>query len=68
MTDQDTYRHLLDNISTALVVAEADLCISYVNSAAEVLLETSGKRVLGESIEHLFPGQDAEPVLLFPAM
>jgi two-component system nitrogen regulation sensor histidine kinase GlnL len=44
---------LLDNLSTAVMLLDAKLRIQYLNPAAEMLLEFSGTRSLGLSVEHL---------------
>ena len=56
-----TYTDILDNLQIAILLANADLCINYVNSSAEVLLEVSGNRVVGESLEVLFKEVNSEP-------
>lgn len=43
MNTESFNTNLLDNLTTAVVVLDADLCLYYLNSAAEALLETSGK-------------------------
>ncbi|MGI9284534.1 MAG: nitrogen regulation protein NR(II) [Pseudomonadales bacterium] len=48
------HARLLDNLATAVILLDDELTISYVNSAAEVLLQVSGPRVLGEPISHVF--------------
>lgn len=45
---------LLDNLSTAVMLVTAELDIAYMNPAAEVLLETSKQRCLGQTINQLF--------------
>ena len=58
MATQDFYRQLLDNINTALMLVDTGLRVTYVNSAAQVLLELSESRSVGALISELFPGQD----------
>lgn len=48
------HARLLDNLATAIILLDRELAISYVNSAAEMLLQVSGPRVLGEPITQLF--------------
>ena len=50
---------ILDNLTTAIVVIESNLTVSYVNPAAESLLAVSGLRVQGEPITQLFHEQGA---------
>ncbi|MCR8923060.1 nitrogen regulation protein NR(II) [Dasania sp. GY-MA-18] len=51
--------NILDNLTTAIVVVRPDLTVSYINTAAEVLLEISGRRVIGEAIDSLFTELDS---------
>ncbi len=44
---------LLDNLATAIMLVDANLRIQYLNSAAEMLLELSGTRALGLSVDQL---------------
>lgn len=48
------HARLLDNLATAIILLDSQLAISYVNSAAEMLLRVSGPRVLGEPISNVF--------------
>lgn len=54
MAPDSLHKRILDNLKTAVVLVEPDLCIAYVNPAAEDLLETSGTRVQGAPITSLF--------------
>lgn len=54
MTDSPLYRHLLDNLSTATLLAGADCRLHYLNPAAEALLEVSRARVINLPLESLF--------------
>ncbi len=51
------HERLLDNLATAVILLDSALAIRYVNSAAEMLLQVSGPRVLGEPISHLFTAE-----------
>lgn len=53
---------LLDNLSTAVILLDANLHIVYINTAAEMLLESSGARNIGERFDHLL--QDADRTLI----
>jgi two-component system nitrogen regulation sensor histidine kinase GlnL len=44
---------ILDNLATAIVLVDANLQIQYLNTAAEMLLELSGTRALGLSVDQL---------------
>jgi two-component system nitrogen regulation sensor histidine kinase GlnL len=48
------YKSLLDNISTAVLLLDHELKIRYLNAAAEIMLEMSSQRLLGESIHQVF--------------
>jgi len=48
------YKSLLDNISTAVLLLDHELKIRYLNAAAEIMLEMSAQRLLGESIHQVF--------------
>ena len=54
MNPDSLHTDILDNLKTAIVLVEADLSISYINSSAEALLEVSGSRVIGEAVTLLF--------------
>lgn len=54
MTHNDIHRLLLDNLTTATLLLDSDLCIQYMNPAAEMLLSISGQRSHGQFIGELF--------------
>jgi len=43
------YQQLLENVSTSIIILDEELNICYLNSAAEVLLETSKERAKGQA-------------------
>jgi two-component system, NtrC family, nitrogen regulation sensor histidine kinase GlnL len=47
-------RQILDNLTTAVLLLDADLRLSFLNPAAEMLLAVSGQRVLGQHVAELF--------------
>ncbi|AQZ93934.1 nitrogen regulation protein NR(II) [Halopseudomonas phragmitis] len=47
-------RQILDNLTTAVILLDARLCVSYMNPAAEMLLAVSGQRVQQQPISELF--------------
>lgn len=47
-------RLLLDNLTTAVVLLNAELRLEYMNPAAEMLLGVSGQRSLGQFVSELF--------------
>ncbi len=50
---------LFDTLTTAIILVDAEMCVSYLNSAAETLLEISGQRSVGEPIHKLILETDA---------
>jgi two-component system nitrogen regulation sensor histidine kinase GlnL len=54
MAPDNLHTRILDNLKTAILLVEPDLCVSYLNPAAEALLETSRSRALGEPVTQLF--------------
>ncbi|MFT5691567.1 MAG: two-component system nitrogen regulation sensor histidine kinase GlnL [Oceanicoccus sp.] len=54
MKPESLYTDILDNLKTAILLLDPNLSITYLNSSAEILMETSGSRVLGETITSLF--------------
>ena len=60
MTPSSIHTEILDNLTTAILMVEHDLSVSYLNSAAEALLEASGNRVIGEPLERLFSEPDTD--------
>ncbi len=52
--DQTLYQHLIDNQTTAIVLLDNHLHISYMNNAAETLLQTSASRTLNQPANDLF--------------
>lgn len=55
MTIDDTlHRLLLDNLTTATLLLDAELRLEYMNPAAEMLLAVSGQRSHGQFISELF--------------
>lgn len=61
MAPDHLHTRILDNLKTAILLVEPDLRVSYLNPAAEALLETSGSRAMGEPVMQLFtePGDTA---------
>ena len=55
MTISDAlHRLLLDNLTTATILLDAELRLEYMNPAAEMLLAVSGQRSHGQFISELF--------------
>jgi two-component system, NtrC family, nitrogen regulation sensor histidine kinase GlnL len=54
MAPESLHTRLLDNLTTAILLVDSDMQVSYLNPAAETLLELSKARVLGENVERVF--------------
>ena len=54
MPPEQFLRQILDNLTTAVLLLDGSLRVSYMNPAAEMLLEVSGQRVNGQRISSLF--------------
>lgn len=54
MTPEHLSARLLDNLSTAVLLVDADMRVSYLNVAAETLFEVSRGRIIGESVTRVF--------------
>jgi two-component system, NtrC family, nitrogen regulation sensor histidine kinase GlnL len=59
MAPENLQINILDNLKTAILLIQTDLSVSYINDSAEALLEVSGRRVIGESIQALFSEEDS---------
>jgi two-component system nitrogen regulation sensor histidine kinase GlnL len=55
MPQFENHRQLLDNISTALLVLGTDLRVTYLNGAAQALLQISASRCIGTPLEQVMP-------------
>lgn len=65
MTSEKLHTDILDNLKTAILLIDTDLYVSYINSAAEALLEISGRRIIGESLKTLFRDNTSDSDDLF---
>lgn len=54
MLPEHVLRQILDNLTTAVLLLDGSLRVSYMNPAAEMLLQVSGQRVNGQRISSLF--------------
>ena len=54
MPTETQLRLLLDNLTTAVILLNAELRLEYMNPAAEMLLAVSGQRSHGQFISELF--------------
>ncbi|MCG6861628.1 MAG: nitrogen regulation protein NR(II) [Chromatiaceae bacterium] len=46
---------VLDNLITAALLFDSDLCLKYINAAGEMLLQASSRHVLGQNVATLMP-------------
>ncbi|MFT5483244.1 MAG: two-component system nitrogen regulation sensor histidine kinase GlnL [Halieaceae bacterium] len=54
---------LLDNISTGILIVESDGTVSYLNSAAQIILEVSNSRTVGIELDRLFSGGEGDAII-----
>lgn len=59
--DSALYKQILDNLSTATLLMDANLCLTYINPAAEALLEVSAARVMGFPVSDFF-SENGKPI------
>ena len=64
MISEQLHTRLLENLSTAIILLDKQLCLSHINAAAESLLGLSGNRHLGEPIEKILIAADSTIVTL----
>jgi len=64
MFDSQHFKTILENLNTAVIILGEHLELEYMNPAAEVLLESSLKRLKHNQIEALFPREGDELSLL----
>ncbi len=60
MPMKEQYQNLVESLSSAIMVLDQSGCVEFANSAAEILLEASAKRLKGVSAEILFAGNRDE--------
>lgn len=58
MADFVFYKQLINHLDSAILVLDNDLCVQYLNPAAESLLQVSGRRCVGEHIATYFLDAD----------
>jgi len=49
---------VLDNLITAALLFDRNLCLEYINPAGEMLLQVSSRHVLGQKVDALMPWSD----------
>jgi len=54
LADFAFYKHLINHLDSAILVLNQDLTVHYLNPAAEALLQVSGRRCVGEHVDHFF--------------
>jgi len=59
MASADIYQRILEHLSTAVALLDKDMQVLYINPSAEMLLETSGRRMRGIPITEMFVEPDA---------
>ncbi|HQV80785.1 MAG TPA: PAS domain-containing protein, partial [Agitococcus sp.] len=47
-------KRVLENLSTAVLVVDEQLCVVYLNPSAEMLLAVSRSRTIGQPLAHIF--------------
>ncbi len=62
------HHHILDNLTTAVLMLDAKLRVNYLNPAAEALLAISGPRVLDHPVEDLFSETEGSSLKLREAI
>jgi two-component system nitrogen regulation sensor histidine kinase GlnL len=62
------HQHILDNLTTAVVLLGEDLRLRYMNPAAEELFDISVGRMLGRPVEDLFWNAELTPETLRQAL
>ena len=61
-------QHILDHQATAVVLVDHELCVSYLNQAAEFLLATSMTRCKGDPVLSVIHNGDELPAQLADAL
>ena len=51
------YKQILENLTQSVVLLDADLKLIYLNPAAEMLFESSARRITGLSLDQLIPAK-----------
>ncbi|EAT12435.1 nitrogen regulation protein NR(II) [Bermanella marisrubri] len=54
MADFVFYKQLINHLDSAILVVDDQLCVTYLNPAAEALLQVSGRRCVGLPVKHFF--------------
>ena len=62
MAPETLHTRLLDNLTTAILLVDAGMRVTYLNPAAESLLELSSARVAGERLDRIFH-EDADSLV-----
>ena len=59
MANTPNFKQLLDSLNTAVIVVDNQLCVCHLNTAAEVLLETSSALITGSPLTRYFHESEA---------
>ena len=57
------YKRLLENLSTAVLLVDDQLCVSYLNPSAEMLLAISRSRAIGQPLAQIFIDSEGDGTL-----
>jgi two-component system nitrogen regulation sensor histidine kinase GlnL len=68
MLNPQLQKRLLDNLSTAVILLDDKLAITYLNPSAEVLFETSMKSIIEQKFDHIFYENENTEAELFRAL
>ncbi|WP_086933731.1 nitrogen regulation protein NR(II) [Agarilytica rhodophyticola] len=68
MVEQASYKQILDSLTTAVIVLDYQLKVSYLNASAESLMGISSEHLVGKSIEVCFGVKDGTPKSLQEAL
>lgn len=60
MVEHTHYKHILDRLLTAVILVDDQLCLHYLNNAAEILLCVSGTQVIGRKLADIFEEIDSD--------
>lgn len=68
MVQESAYKQILDNLLTATIVLDDQLCVSCVNTSAEILLSVSNEQVIGRQVTHCFVDLESSPEAFLEAL
>ena len=62
MLKKTMYKRILDHLTTAILLFDQNLILTYINTAGEIMLTDSARHLVGHDAQHLF--KTANPTLL----